>query len=350
MTEAKHRNSQGFPKTLNQARYRSGMTDFGKKRKARIVKKIWVENQKVDLNLSVYLGVLPILKEYVMVFQGSKTLVHKLHDKQLEVFIDFLACFIKPEHLKMSANKLLELDLANNKLHSQIYVGKVAEDLIAAHPKHPVIIDFIEKVTKAYTTCGKYMQSKLPLKSKTLQALSSIDPVVRGHSQAVTQLKELARIMKHLVAEESDITQEIIRYNVDSNLAKYEDGDDIVKWWAHVMSLGKYPALSQVITGIDMFKPEDIKMGPVDTTLCQNIRAAGRRDKTDREKRMKAKQKRQAEYGCSAMCESAEKAKTAALAKEKQTRLKHVHQKMNAARRKALDTLQEVARKKRKNY
>ncbi|XP_073715805.1 uncharacterized protein [Misgurnus anguillicaudatus] len=334
-----------------------------------------------------------------MVFQGSKTLVHKLHDKQLEVFIDFLACFIKPEHLKMSANKLLELDLANNKLHSQIYVGKVAEDLIAAHPKHPVIIDFIEKVTKAYTTCGKYMQSKLPLKSKTLQALSSIDPVVRGHSQAVTQLKELARIIKHLVGEESDITQEIIRYNVDSNLAKYEDGDDIVKWWAHVMSLGKYPTLSQVIrgalsifhgplvessfslmvnvidskrsnmkistfdavqtvkyvlksrgkTGIDMFKPEDIKMGPVDTTLCQNIRAAGRRDKTDREKRMKAKQKRQAEYGCSAMCKTAEKAKTTALAKERQTRLKHVHQKMNAARRKALDTLQEVARKKRKN-
>lgn len=72
--------------------------------------------------------------------KGSKTLVHKLHEKQLEVFINFLACFIKPEHLKMSPKKLLELDLANNTLHSQIYVGKVAEDLIAAHPKHPVSI------------------------------------------------------------------------------------------------------------------------------------------------------------------------------------------------------------------
>lgn len=48
-----------------------GMTDLGKKRKARIVKKIWVENQKVNLILTVYLGVLPILKEYVMVFQVS---------------------------------------------------------------------------------------------------------------------------------------------------------------------------------------------------------------------------------------------------------------------------------------
>lgn len=73
-------------------------------------------------------------------FKGSKTLVHKLHDKQLEVFVNFLACFIKPEHLKMSPIKLLELDLAKKKLHSQSYLGKVAEDLVAAHPQHPVSI------------------------------------------------------------------------------------------------------------------------------------------------------------------------------------------------------------------
>ena len=107
----------------------------------------------------------------------------------------------------------------------------------------------------------------------------------------------------------------------------------------------KYVLRSRGKTGIGMFKRDDINMGPVDKTLCQNIRAAGRRDKTDRGKRTEAKQKRQAEYGCSATCESAEKAKTTALAKERQTRLKHV-KKMNAARQKALDTLQEVARKK----
>ena len=82
-------------------------------------------------------------------------------------------------------------------------------------------------------------------------------------------------------------------------------------------------------TGIGMFKRDDINMGLVDKTLCQNM-AAGRRDKTDRGKRTEAKQKRQAEYGCRATCESAEKAKTTALAKERQTRLKHV-KKMNAA-------------------
>ena len=79
----------------------------------------------------------------------------------------------------------------------------------------------------------------------------------------------------------------------------------------------KYVLRSRGKTGIGMFKGDDINMGPVNKIICQNIRAAGRRDKTDREKRTEAKQKRQAWYGCSATCESAEKAKTTALAKER---------------------------------
>ncbi|KAL2083805.1 hypothetical protein ACEWY4_021578 [Coilia grayii] len=272
------------------------MTDQGKNRKARICQKIWVESRKVDLHLSVYLSVLPILKEYVMVFQ--------------------------------------------------------------------VVMDFLEIVTKAYINRGKYMQKKLPLKSKTLQALSSIDPVVRGHSQAVIQLKELANIMKQLVPTESDPSMEILKYNVDPNLDNYEDGDDIVKWWAHVISLGKYPALMQVIrgalfifhgplvesrrrTGITMFKREDVKFGPVDKIVCRNIRAAGKKDKSFREKRTEERKKRQAEYGCRASYGSAERAKTTAQAEERQAQLRHGAKQKNAARRKALETL-EIARKKKK--
>ncbi|KAJ4925581.1 hypothetical protein JOQ06_018307 [Pogonophryne albipinna] len=346
---------------------KKGMTELGKKRKSRVVKKIWFENQKVDLHLSVYLSVLPILKEYVMVFQESQTLVHKLHDKQLQVFVNFLACFIKPEHLKISPKALSELDLANRTLYSQLYIGKVAENLEAARRKHP---DFFEKVTKAYVTCGKYMQVKLPLKSKTLQALSSIDPVVRGHSEAGTQLMKLARILQHLVPPESDITQEIIRYNVDLTLAQYHEGDNMVMWWAHVMSTGKYPALSGVIRGalsivhgpmvessfnlmgdiIDpkssrmniatldaiqtakyamksrgmtatmMFKREDEKFGPVDRTLCRNMRSAARRDKAQREERLMEKGRRQVEYGFKKTCASAQESKRTAQQEEKEAR------------------------------
>ena len=102
-------------------------------------------------------------------------------------------------------------------------------------------------MAKTYVACGKCMQTKLPLRSLTLQALSSIDPIVRGHSEAGAQLKQLAVIMKHLLPQESDITREIIRYTIDPTLAQYKEGDNMVMWWANVMSTGKYPALSRVI-------------------------------------------------------------------------------------------------------
>lgn len=45
------------------------MTQVGKETKERLVKKLWFDSRSTNLHLSVYLGVLPILKEYVMVFQ-----------------------------------------------------------------------------------------------------------------------------------------------------------------------------------------------------------------------------------------------------------------------------------------
>ncbi|XDV25516.1 hypothetical protein PO909_029430 [Leuciscus waleckii] len=46
-----------------------GMTQQGRDRKRRVVKKLWHEDTKTELHLCVYTGVLAILKEYVMVFQ-----------------------------------------------------------------------------------------------------------------------------------------------------------------------------------------------------------------------------------------------------------------------------------------
>lgn len=46
-----------------------GMTQQGRDRKQRLVQKLWHESTKTELQLSVYTGVLALLKEYVMVFQ-----------------------------------------------------------------------------------------------------------------------------------------------------------------------------------------------------------------------------------------------------------------------------------------
>lgn len=47
------------------------MTQLGKDRKRRIIEKVWHGGTTTELHLSVYTGVLSMLKEYVMVFQVS---------------------------------------------------------------------------------------------------------------------------------------------------------------------------------------------------------------------------------------------------------------------------------------
>jgi len=47
----------------------TGMTPQGRERKKRVCQKLWHEETTTVLRLSIYMGVLAILKEYVMVFQ-----------------------------------------------------------------------------------------------------------------------------------------------------------------------------------------------------------------------------------------------------------------------------------------
>ncbi|KAK5929998.1 hypothetical protein CgunFtcFv8_011184 [Champsocephalus gunnari] len=172
----------------------------------------------------------------------------------------------------------------------------------------------------------------------------------------------------------------------------------MVMWWAHVMSTGKYPALSGVIRGalsichgpmaessfnlmgdtldpkssrmniatLDaiqtakyamksrgmtatmMFKREDEKFGPVDRILCRNMRSAARRDKAQREERLMEKGRRQVEYGFKNTCASAQESKRTAQQKEKEAGLRQAAKQRNAARRKTVETLVQ-AKKKKKN-
>nr|XP_055036878.1 uncharacterized protein LOC129424288 [Misgurnus anguillicaudatus] len=157
----------------------------GERPKAVVVKKLWHEDTKTELHLSVYTGVLAILKEYVMVFQSRDTLVHKLHDKQLQVFTNFLACFVKPEHLPPIPRTLAGLKLKGDKLlpARDMYVGRVADRFRREHPQHHLLKPFLDQVLQGYIACGEYLQSKLPLESMTLQCLPAVDPIARGHSK-----------------------------------------------------------------------------------------------------------------------------------------------------------------------
>ena len=59
--------------------------------------------------MNFFIAVLPIMKEYVCLFQSHEPLIHLLHDKQEQVFKDFMACFVKSENLVHKTAKQLKL-------------------------------------------------------------------------------------------------------------------------------------------------------------------------------------------------------------------------------------------------
>lgn len=74
-----------------------------------------------------------------------------------------------------------------------MYVGETAAEFVKNKPKDAVVLKFLKSVKEAYTSCAAYMQNKLPLDSETLQALSALDPLVRGHFVRSKQLKKCGR-------------------------------------------------------------------------------------------------------------------------------------------------------------
>ena len=367
---------------------KKGMTQVGKDRKERVVKKLWFESLNTNLQLSAYLGVLPILKEYVMVFQGSQTLVHKLHDKQLGVVTNFMACFVKAEHLHTTPKKLMEMEFRDKMLPlREFYVGPVAEKLKAENPSHPIVLQFLDTVKTAYMSTAAYMQKKLPLNSRTLQALSALDPLVRGHSETGILLKRLSGpgMMGHLVPPQCDVPLEVVKFNVDSTLPLYSDGDNMVNWWAKVMDTGRYPGLNHVVRGalsifhgpmvessfsamgdiitnkstkmsvatynaiqttkyalrsrsqtaIQMFKRDDVKLSRVDKVLCRNIHTVGTLDKARRQQAMLKKKERQEEFECQPST-SGEQSRKTAVEEDRQAKLRHI---TTQKQKKALEVL-----------
>lgn len=100
---------------------------------------------------------------------------------------------------------------------------------------------FLKTVKTAYMSTAAYMQKKLPLNSKTLQALSALDPLVRGHSETSKLLKRLSGpgMMGHLVHPQCDLPLEVLKFNADFTLPPYEDGDNMVTWWGSVIDTGR---------------------------------------------------------------------------------------------------------------
>lgn len=72
---------------------------------------------------------------HVIFFKGqSDTCPHS----ELQVFMNFLACFVKSEHLNLMPKTLATLVFDKLLPLREIYVGREANLFRLAHPQHPV--------------------------------------------------------------------------------------------------------------------------------------------------------------------------------------------------------------------
>lgn len=138
--------------------------------------------------LGTYTAVLPVLKEYVCLFQSSECLVHRLHDEQEKVFRKFVTMFVQPEMFadlnvhELKNAKILDVSDSNNhQALREMFVGASAKKAIKSVDKERRL-KFLKMVQSAYVACGRVLQVKLPLNNKLLMAMSVLDPACH-HSQ-----------------------------------------------------------------------------------------------------------------------------------------------------------------------
>ena len=205
---------------------------------------------------------LPLLKQYVMVFQSKVPMVHKLFDHQVELLHDFLSCFVKPELvINKSPLHLKHMELTGDSLlkKNDIFIGSKGKLILAQLRNDDQIRrEFLDMTETAYLDCGRYLQKKLPLDNRyiyilklylaktelylitimclvliiitsilqtsyhiyrLLKCMSCIDPAARGHHVTCRMLKELVtHLPPNLLSEEEKHTFDIEthRYKVTS--------------------------------------------------------------------------------------------------------------------------------------
>ncbi|KAL1249185.1 hypothetical protein QQF64_020190 [Cirrhinus molitorella] len=207
----------------------------------------------------------------------------------------------------------------------------------------PVVYDLQSRWPALFTINTEFMRIRtVPLLSKFLAQLdkytANLEKVFSCKGGASGQ--KISRIMA--------VAGKILQYGVDQSLPTFTDEEDAVSWWADVSDTGRYPALtktaqtalsvfhgpliessfsymSEIIdsksgsmsistlsaiqtvkhtmltqkkTAVEMFNKENIKYGPVDQKMCQNILSAGSKDKALRKQAALKEMERRRVFDC----------------------------------------------------
>lgn len=390
-------------KQIHEELSKKKMTDFGKDRKKRINTKLFYTEMTTQMQLAFYQEVLPTLKAYVMTFQSSDVMVHQLHDRQIQTFTNFLACFVKAEVIAHKSPKQLQklnLDEDEGKYMKMkdMYVGPKVKKIMKDSEKNDTVVDkFLKCASAAYINCAKHMQAKLPLNSKTLQALSCVDPLIRNNSEAMKGLQLLSDKLSHLLTEveRTSILREITNYGVDVGL--HGEVGDVVQWWTSVSNTKRYPALCKIVFGalsifhgpmvessfnimgdvigaktaslkvetysaiqtvkyalksrktsaVKLFRRKNPVTDPVDKHMCIKIRAAAGMLRKSRLEKVTAKKKRLQSFGVNQL-KTKSNLKKQLIAKQDDNFSEHVQTEAKRAKKRLLQAKLEILSAKRK--
>lgn len=114
---------------------------------------MFFEEKRTLLELHFYVSLLPMLKQYTLLFQCKEPKIHRLHDEQEILLKEFLSCFIKPEKLvrkgkNLSGPNMKLLDLRSTETHlPEPFIGYEATSILEKlGKKHPLAKSFNMKV------------------------------------------------------------------------------------------------------------------------------------------------------------------------------------------------------------
>lgn len=235
-------------------------TEDGKKRRLKLVTKLFFNRKWTRMVLGVYSAVLPTLKEYVTLFQSAEPLTHMLCRKQMDVFISFLALFMKSSAFTSLQPQELKdpkvLNVSDERRHlpnSLVFTGRCARSILTAyHPSDKNASLFYTLLKEAYVACGTYLQAKLPLDNRVVQCLSFLDPASDfGSDAAQLAFQDLDKMTNIISSEEGDaFDKEVKVFGADGSLPAPDKSVSVDVWWGLLSATGKYPLICRMATSL----------------------------------------------------------------------------------------------------
>lgn len=247
---------------------KTSLTSDGKERKARILKSLFYDRDNTLMQLKFFSSVLPLFKEFVLLFQRQDPQIHILHERQVALFREFLVFFLQPERMRshgkpLSVKELLQLQIEDKSEHlpsDLIFVGKASAILHKKDTSDQA--SFRATCKEAFIAGAQALQEKLPLANGFLRAANGLNPALDSNS-ALRKMLTLPSFVPGVFCKDGldETSTEDAEATYDKEVRKFvhecqssppADNQRIDEWWANIFNANPkaFPHLQQVVKAV----------------------------------------------------------------------------------------------------